>query len=614
MIIQELMFKVGLITEKDLADGGKAFQKGLEKMERAAKKAGRDLTEAITIPIAGIATAAFASSDDARKTFEIFGARVKTTFGRLGTDLSRALNLDRILTNLAGLLRDTVDWFRRLDDSTKRVIVTMAGIVALLGPALLLFSKLVGAVGALVGAFTTLKLALIAIGVANPVGWITLAIAGLAAGAVGLSSFLGKQKEVKKEMADTSTVADRLAESARKTGEAVRAMSGLGSGTAGSDRTLRTWNIIPQDTRSRLQKDGMSAGRGAPRPVYIEEQGPLLEDRARAMQMRDPLEKTPLPTPDYLIEGTQAWEAYTGATMKAHDGLTMIEKRLQMGEIFDSAAAKADVFKQKMETIGGIPGGFESEQFKNAALNIQIQNQAMIEQASRAYTLAGAWDAVKIQLLSIPSLASQVGGAFKQTFDQLSAGVGNALGQLLVYGGSFSKVMKELLKQVLASVISTFVQIAIQQLIGIIAAKVFAAAVGSANIGVSVARAGAAAYAAAVESQGLIGLGTGAGFAATAIAGAAAAASTGKAVGAGIGFAAGGLAEGGFAMRPTYRLFGEAGPEAVLPLSPDRIRKYFGRALGGRGGDLHVHLDADGRELAHIVIPHFKDELEFQGA
>jgi len=57
------------------------------------------------------------------------------------------------------------------------------------------------------------------------------------------------------------------------------------------------------------------------------------------------------------------------------------------------------------------------------------------------------------------------------------------------------------------------------------------------------------------------------------------------------------LAAGGIVTRPTLAIFGEAGPEAVIPLS------RAGRQLAGIDGGqpIVIHVNVDGRQMATAV-------------
>jgi hypothetical protein len=65
------------------------------------------------------------------------------------------------------------------------------------------------------------------------------------------------------------------------------------------------------------------------------------------------------------------------------------------------------------------------------------------------------------------------------------------------------------------------------------------------------------------------------------------------------------MAAGGVVTRPTLALVGEAGPEAVIPLS----RLGPAPATIGRGGDVYL----DGRKVGKVMLKHVADEAMYQG-
>lgn len=77
-----------------------------------------------------------------------------------------------VLNTIVGWLQDLVDWLNSLDEGTKNTIVTIAAIVAAIGPLLMIMGKVVSAIG-------TIQTALGA--ASGPVGWIMLAVAAIAA-------------------------------------------------------------------------------------------------------------------------------------------------------------------------------------------------------------------------------------------------------------------------------------------------------------------------------------------------------------------------------------------------------------------------------------------------
>jgi len=73
----------------------------IEKFGKQMKKIGRDLTEAITVPIVGLGYAAMRASADASFQFEKFSARTKIAMGKLGDDISKAINLEGMLDKIS---------------------------------------------------------------------------------------------------------------------------------------------------------------------------------------------------------------------------------------------------------------------------------------------------------------------------------------------------------------------------------------------------------------------------------------------------------------------------------------------------------------------------------
>ena len=93
------------------------------------------------------------------------------------------------IKKLTGALQNFLDWLNGLTDSQKRLVVTIATIVAAIGPVLLIIGKLITSVASIIKVVNLLKpafAALNAVMAANPVGIIIVAIAGLVAALVTL--------------------------------------------------------------------------------------------------------------------------------------------------------------------------------------------------------------------------------------------------------------------------------------------------------------------------------------------------------------------------------------------------------------------------------------------
>lgn len=233
------------------------------------------------------------------------------------------------------------------------------------------------------------------------------------------------------------------------------------------------------------------------------------------------------------------------------------------------------------------------------------------------------------KLQEIPAIGVQIGIALYNVFTQFTSGIGQAVARFIVYNEDLGKAMKNLFKQIASNIIATLIQIGIQW----IALKILGLAlneeVAASSIGTNIARAGTAAYAAAIESMGIWGVIAGAGIAAAAIGIATGIGTAGYAAGAGvatagkaasIGAAAGsqagwsnktGMASGGFITGgPVQALIGEAGTEiisggTVMPLRDSE------RFMGG--GDQLIQVILDERVIAEVSARGQPEVLRLHG-
>ena len=159
----------------------------IEKFGKQMKKIGRDLTEAITVPIMGLGYAALRASVDATYQFEKFSARTKIAMGKLGDDIAKAINLEDLLDRASAGVEKLTGWFNKQDAETKKLIISTAAFAAALGPALMIMGRLVEAFGAISGKVVFVSLLLykvvasIGILTASLIGWPATIIAGTAA-------------------------------------------------------------------------------------------------------------------------------------------------------------------------------------------------------------------------------------------------------------------------------------------------------------------------------------------------------------------------------------------------------------------------------------------------
>ncbi len=134
--------------------------------------------------------------DNVAGAFRAFRSQMEGIMIQIGEQLAPILR-DTIIPLLSGFgekISNLIKWFAGLDEGTKRTIITILGIVAAVGPVLLIVGKIVAAVGTIIGIFTKLKTAWAAVTtvsnlfnaslLANPITWIIIGIMALIAAIV----------------------------------------------------------------------------------------------------------------------------------------------------------------------------------------------------------------------------------------------------------------------------------------------------------------------------------------------------------------------------------------------------------------------------------------------
>ena len=200
------------------------------------------------------------------------------------------------------------------------------------------------------------------------------------------------------------------------------------------------------------------------------------------------------------------------------------------------------------------------------------------------------------------SLWAETMQGFFGTFEQ---GLNQTVQSVIFGGQSISKVWRDVAKQMLKSIIATFIKIQMQNLISSLFGMQVAQTAGRATIAIESekawaggaafgARIGGPAMAAAMAAKSkaiaLAGMGGLAGVSLGGLMGGApqmAAAGGGGGPLPGLGGGPTPMAEGGIVTRPTVLLAGEAGPEAIVPL--DKAGGAGGGLTGNITINLHVH-------------------------
>ena len=237
---------------------------------------------------------------------------------------------------------------------------------------------------------------------------------------------------------------------------------------------------------------------------------------------------------------------------------------------------------------------------KIRAIREQMQGFADQDMANALVMLTEWGESLQLQMTDLATVLTDI-------FDQFVSGFANAVANAIVYGEDFGEAMKAVGQDILANMIQMLITLGLEQLAYSILSIATVTEKAAAEMAAAAMTTYANAYAAAVGPLTALLLfggpaaaaGLAAGAVATMLAGAATAAGGGKAAAmAGIT----GLAEGGLVMQPTLALVGEAGPEAVVPLTD--AKKLLGR------GDVVTILEADGRTLAKIVAPHLSGVIK----
>lgn len=134
--------------------------------------------------------------DNVAGAFRAFKSQVEDILIQIGEQLAPILRdtIIPLLSSFGEKISNLIGWFAGLDEGTKRTIITILGIVAAVGPVLMILGKVVGAIGTMIGTFSKLKTAWGAVTtvsnlfnaslLANPITWVIAGIMALIAAIV----------------------------------------------------------------------------------------------------------------------------------------------------------------------------------------------------------------------------------------------------------------------------------------------------------------------------------------------------------------------------------------------------------------------------------------------
>lgn len=611
------IFDAGDIKARISVDGTEV-DKGIEKANatlasfaRDMKKLGRDLTQAITVPLAGIATAAFKFSDEASASFKRFGESTSRSLGKLGTDIARSINLQGILTTISGAINSMVDAFSSLDPVTKRFVLTLGLLSAALGPLLLTAGKFLSI-------FNAIKLVLL-----GPFG---PAILAATAAIVGLSYVMARLTTTS---SDAELQAKSLIDRLREESSAWRDL--IDSGKAMAAQTIKIGREIED-----LQRGFMRSGGGALKvsPEFakaripelvkqldtlnakIEEAGRLVKEKL-GQPLMDIFGRLKVGVQSMGLALQQGFQERVNVPAKAlRDILQDIQNQLAvMPRDWNANEAAVEALRSKYVEL--MRDGFSASALEPLRAKIQELSDPtknFIDSINRSTqatnVLKDAWGQFISLLQQTPTIGQQIGTLLYNIWTQFHEGVGQTVAQALVYGQSLAKGFQDFFKRLAATIIATLISIGIQWLILKIIGADFASSQAGKDIGGAAGAAGAWAYAAAVKSQGLIGLATGLGFGAIAIAAALGLGATGIAGGKGVASGMSSSYSGGIFTRPTISAIAERGPEMVL--NQKNVRSVFG--MGGGGGSYTIEVSLSGENILRYVAQNLPEHLRLYGA
>lgn len=116
----------------------------------------RSLAQSVSLPLAGLATGALASSTEARRILDRFGSDMKFSMGRLGTTIARDLNLEALTGSVSNFVAKAVTAFEQLPEPIRKATENLGEMLIILPLIGLAFDKVLKVGAAVVGMFGAL--------------------------------------------------------------------------------------------------------------------------------------------------------------------------------------------------------------------------------------------------------------------------------------------------------------------------------------------------------------------------------------------------------------------------------------------------------------------------
>lgn len=592
--------------QDNAANALQEFLRGLRDLEKSEAEAAIEALGLDAIRTGAVLRGLSSTVDDlsrlmdiSRKSFEEasaadreFEERLKTVAAQLKVVRNRLVAAGiAIGESLLPLVRDTInvvanlaDKFGDLSPLTQKLTVGFAAFAAALGPALSLFGNFLRlAKGAAIALTALLSPAgLITAGVLAAATAFTILGTESARAAVPVGSLSEQVDFFARELADARSEAQQLA----------RSIGAIDAGAFG----------VPESAARALEKQlqSLNAQIDRTRESFEKTQAAeILERAVKEAQAAGVAFEAAAGKIDELGRKLDLSRARLAAFTAARDELSRV-----VGAGNPQLQTTIDLIAQEKERLAGL-----EEQLRSQT-EARLENNEAIQSTTEAMAAAAAaQEEFELKTLETFDLFESLTVRLQDTFgkfgevmgsivaiglasiEDFTHGFGAAVGEAAVFGESFGKSMSKVFKNMAANIISSLVALAAQMLIFSLFSTALAKREALQKAAINAAEVFGDVYSSVVAALPFpINV-----ILAPIIAGAAAAVMF-------IGATA--FGEGGIVMGPTMGLVGEAGPEVIFPL--DRLDQFMG---DGRGGDIHLTLEIDGRQAARAVVPNMPGEI-----
>lgn len=540
---------------------------------------------------------------------EEFAKRLQTTEAQLQIARNRVVAVAREFgAELAPALVKAADsageWLgdlRELVRGHEDLVIAVGAAAAALGP-------LTFAMGGLVR-ISSVASTTLAFLVANPLGALSI---GVVAAAAGIGLFSAQASAAAAATEDMKSRTRELSESLEELQETRQALGNFQFTFPGSAELL-------DRMAERMKKLGEEAGKTEEElrqsriddviqtwsdavtqatDTFLAQRDTIGETRAEVELYRDTITALNVAKQELIdlnAQETEEFQAIIAMLEEQRTKLAEVEQQKLLNTEAEKALSAAQ--QESLENIEAIIAAYEKLKEK--------------EKAPR--TAALEWqDFMKSIEVTRAVLVDTLGNVINQGISNFSRGIGT----MIAYGRDFGETMDQIWRSILATAISSFIELAIQWVLHTLLSIKSAAATAAAQLATYAAITYAATFAATSAIPGGVAVAPGIAAAATAtmLAGASGAAVAGALTGAGVASTGGaiggavGLAEGGVVLPPGgFFELAEAGqPEVVLPLS--RLETILPKSRDG----VTINMWQDGQLITRRVLRELPDVLDLE--